>query len=275
MSALGAAIGVMAVIGALFGIGLGFAGNKFSVETDPRVAEVRSALPSANCGGCGFPGCDGLADAIVAGRAPADACRPGGAKAAEAIASIMGVAVDATAERKVAQVMCGGGSGLAGERSTYVGIQTCPGAMLAGGGCKACTFGCLGYGTCTSVCPFDAISMGGDGLPVVDKEKCTACGNCVKACPRSIIALVAVSKVVHVRCKNTDPGAVVRRICKVGCIGCQICVRACPSKAIEFSNNLARINYDLCTNCGTCAQKCPTKSIKDYAAVEKQAASAS
>ncbi len=275
MSALGAAVGVMAVIGVLFGIGLGFAGNKFLVETDPRVVEVRSALPGANCGGCGFPGCDGLADAIVAGKAPADACRPGGAKAAEAIASIMGVAVDATAERKVAQVMCGGGSGLASERSVYVGIQTCPGAMLAGSGSKACTFGCLGYGTCVSVCPFDAIHMEADGLPVVDKEKCTACGNCVKGCPRNVIALVPASKAVHVRCKNTDAGAVVRRICKVGCIGCQICVRSCPSKAIEFANNLARINYDLCTNCGTCAQKCPTKSIKDYAAVEKQAASAS
>ncbi|MDP2859027.1 MAG: RnfABCDGE type electron transport complex subunit B [Bacillota bacterium] len=274
MNVLGPAIAVMGIIGAIFGIGLAFAGYKFRVQIDPRVTQVRSALPGANCGGCGFPGCDGLADAIVGGRASADACKPGGAKAAEAIASIMGVAVDTTAERKVAQVMCGGGSGLANERSTYVGIQTCPGAMLAGSGSKACTFGCLGYGTCVSVCPFNAIHMGPDGLPVVDKEKCTACGNCVKACPRAIISLVPVSKVVHVRCKNTDPGAVVRKVCKVGCIGCQICVKACPTKAMQFAKNLAYIDYDLCNNCGTCAQKCPTKAIKDYAAVEKQAASA-
>lgn len=274
MNGLVAAVGVMAAIGALFGIGLGFAGHKFGVETDPRVAKVRSALPGANCGGCGLPGCDGLADAIVGGRASADACKPGGAKAAEAIASIMGVAVDTTVERKIAQVMCGGGYGLANDRSTYVGIQTCPGAMLVSAGSKACTFGCLGYGTCVSVCPFDAIHMGPDGLSVVDKEKCTACGNCVKACPRGIIALVPVSKVVHVRCKNTEPGAIVRKVCKVGCIGCQICVKACPTKAMQFANNLAYIDYDLCNNCGICAQKCPTKAIKDYAAVEKQAASA-
>jgi Na+-translocating ferredoxin:NAD+ oxidoreductase RNF subunit RnfB len=275
VNVLAPAITVMAIIGVVFGIGLAFASHKLRVETDPRVASVRDALPGANCGGCGFPGCDGLADAIVAGTASAAACKPGGAKTAEAIASIMGLAVDTTAERQVAMVMCGGGLGLAIERSKYLGVQTCPGAMLAGSGSKACTFGCLGYGTCVAVCTFDAIHMGPDGLPVVDKEKCTACGNCVKACPRAIISLVPVSKVVHVRCKNTDPGAAVRRVCKVGCISCQICVRACPTKAMQFANNLAYINYDLCDNCGICAQKCPTKAIKDYDAVEKEAATAS
>jgi len=272
---LGPTIAVMAIMGAVFGIGLAFAGHKFAVETDPRVVQVRAALSGANCGGCGFPGCDGLADAIVAGKAPADACRPAGAKAAELIATIMGTSVDTTGERKIAEVMCAGGKDICGQRSNYVGIQDCAAADLAAGASKACAYGCLGFGTCVAACSFGAMTMGKDGLPDVDPDKCTGCGRCAQVCQRKIIDMVASSKVVHVRCKNKDRGVVVRKICKVGCISCQACVRACPTKAMQFANNLAFINYDLCNNCGTCATKCPVKTIEDGGAAQtKQAATA-
>jgi RnfABCDGE-type electron transport complex B subunit len=253
----------MAVTGALFGAGLALASHKLAVKVDPRVVKVRDVLPGANCGACGFPGCDGLADAIVLGKSAPDACPVGGAECAEAIASIMGLAIDLSAERKVAQIKCGGGKDVCQERSVYVGIEDCKAAVLAGDGAKACSFGCLGLGTCVRVCPFDAMKMGEDGLPIVDEDKCTACGKCVAECPRKIIELVGLSKKVHVRCKNTQRGAAARKICKVACIGCQACVRVCPTKAIQVENFLAFIDYDLCDNCGACVEKCPTKAIED------------
>ena len=274
MNLVGPAIAVMAVIGAVFGIGLAFAGHKFAVETDPRVLQVRAALPGANCGACGFPGCDGLAESIVAGHAPADVCKPAGAKAAEMIASIMGASIDLTAERKVAQVMCGGGCDVAVSRSRYLGINDCKAAQFVSAGSKACVYGCLGFGTCVTSCTFGAMKMGKDGLPIIDAEKCTGCGNCVQACPRTVIELAAVSKLVHVRCRSRERGAVVRKVCKVGCIACQLCVRVCPTKAMEFGNNLAHINYEMCNNCGSCAQKCPTKTIEDAQVDSRKAATA-
>lgn len=268
------AIVVMAVIGAAFGLLLGFAGKKFHVEVDPRVTQVRNCLPGANCGGCGYPGCDGYAEAVVSGKAPADACKPGGPSAAARIGEILGMAVDTKGDRLVARLMCHGG-GTCGNRATYRGIKTCKAAMLAGGGFRSCEYGCLGLGDCVKACQFGAIQMSPEGMPVVDEEKCVACGNCVKACPRGIIEVIPQSKPVYVACHSTATGAVTRKACKIGCIACRLCVKACPAGAVCVDNNLSRRDYSKCIACGACVEKCPTKAVVDLRALAcgKKAAS--
>jgi len=244
----------------IFGAGLSLASKKFAVEKDPRVDEVREALPGANCGACGYPGCDGLASAIVSGTAPADACPVGGAPVAAKVASIMGVEVKA-GERMVARVMCQGDCDQAIDKFKYYGIYDCKAASMLAEGQKGCSYGCLGLGTCERVCPFDAIHVNDKGIAEVDREKCTACKKCVVACPKNVIELIPASSQVQVACKSRDKGKTVKANCKVGCIGCQICVKACPSDAMTFDNNLAKIDYEKCTNCMVCAEKCPTKAI--------------
>ncbi|NPV53312.1 MAG: RnfABCDGE type electron transport complex subunit B [Firmicutes bacterium] len=251
----------LAGLGAVFGIMLGLAARKFAVESDPRVEKITGVLPGANCGGCGYPGCSGLASAIVTGSAPVDACPVGGQVVADRVSEIMGVQPAPARERQVAKVMCGGGEDKATSRFAYIGIRDCGAAGLVSGGPKACTFGCLGFGTCVKACPFGAMEMGADGLPVIDEAKCTGCGKCIEACPRGIIALVPVSARTQVLCRSHARGAEVRKVCKVGCIGCGICVKTCPNSAIVLEDNLARIIPDKCDNCGKCVEKCPTRCI--------------
>lgn len=250
---------VLGGLGLIFGIGLAIASNIFSVPVNPKVEAIRKALPGANCGACGFPGCEGLALAISDGRAATNACVVGGNAVAENVADIMGV--NATnVERNVATVLCQGDCEKAKEKYKYEGLKDCRAANILQGGSKACSFGCLGCGTCQDVCDFDAIEMV-NGLAVVNKEKCTACMKCIQTCPKGIIELVPYDSQFVVKCKSKEPGKDVRNKCSIGCIGCQICVKNCPVDAFSFENNLAKINYDKCTNCGTCATKCPTKAI--------------
>jgi len=251
----------LGLMGAIFGLALALAAKKFAVEQDPRQEMIVEVLPGANCGGCGFPGCSGLAAAIVAGKAPVDACPVGGSTVAAKVAAIMGVEAGAAKERKVARVLCQGGTGQCGVRFVYDGFADCKAAQLVGGGAKACAYGCLGMGSCVAACSFDALHMGPDGLPVVDEEACTSCGRCVAACPRGIIQLVPESQSVTVLCRSYARGADVRKTCKVGCIGCGLCVKACPNGAITMDNNLAVIDPAKCDACGKCVEKCPTKSI--------------
>ncbi len=259
---------VLGGLGLLFGVSLSIASKAFAVEVDPKVEEVRSVLPGANCGACGFPGCDGLASAIATGEAPVNACSVGGKKVAEMVANIMGVNA-ASVGRNVAVVLCQGDCEKAKEKYRYEGLKDCRAANILAGGSKACSYGCLGCGTCKEVCQFGAIEIV-DGIAVIDKEKCTACKMCIGVCPKKVIDLVPYDQQVMVKCRSNDSGKEVRSQCSIGCIGCQICVKNCPSGAITFENNLAKINYDKCTNCGICAEKCPTKAI--YSTLKKSIA---
>ncbi|MEW6724777.1 MAG: RnfABCDGE type electron transport complex subunit B [Bacillota bacterium] len=251
----------LGISGLAFGALLGFAAIKLAVPVDERVTAIKDVLPGANCGACGLPGCGNLAEAIVAGKAAVDACPVGGSGTAAKIGEIMGVKADER-EANVAVVLCQGSCDKVADRFRYDGPRDCASAtLLQGGGQKACTYGCLGFGTCAASCPFDAIVMGDDRLPHIDLEKCTGCGQCVAACPKNIIILAPVSKQVYIRCRNHDRGPVVRKVCPVGCIACGLCVKNCPKQAISLDNNLAVIDYGKCTNCETCVGKCPTKAI--------------
>ena len=247
-------------LGLVFGAGLGFAGKVFAVEEDPRIGQVVECLPGANCGGCGFPGCNGLASAIVAGTAPVNGCPVGGAAAAAKIAEVMGVSAGET-EKLVAHVNCKGTCTNAKSKYEYVGISDCTMAsQLASGGAKGCSYGCLGLGSCVKACAFGALSIV-DGIAVVDEEKCVACGKCVKACPKHLVVLKPASKKTVVNCSSKDMGKTVIANCSVGCIGCKICEKNCKFDAIHVENNIARIDYSKCKDCGLCAMKCPKNVI--------------
>ncbi len=247
-------------LGVVFGAGLGVAGEVFKVEEDPKVTAIMEVLPGANCGGCGFPGCGGLANAIAAGSAPITACPVGGASCAEAIGDIMGIEASA-ADPITAYVKCAGTCDKANERYDYFGIEDCVMAsQLAGGGSKMCSYGCIGLGSCKKVCGFGAIDII-DGIAVINKEKCVSCTQCVSACPKNIIEMLPSKNKVKVNCSSKDLGKAVMTACSVGCIACKICVKSCPFDSIRVEDGIAIINYETCKACGICANKCPKNVI--------------
>lgn len=251
-------------LGAVLGVGLAMAARRFATEVDPRVEQVLDVLAHAHCGACGYAGCQQYAEAVVLSPQVApNLCTPGGASTAKAIAYITGKEMKEL-EPRIARVFCQGGFSKSQRRFKYEGIEDCRAAILAGGGDKACIYGCLGYGTCARVCPFDAIVMNEDFLPIVDPTKCTACGKCAQACPTKVIEILPLAKDVLVRCHSKDKGADTRKNCETGCIACMICVKVCPYNAASVENNLARIDLERCRVCGLCVTKCPTKAIMDY-----------
>ncbi len=268
-NSIGLPVIVLGGMAVFFGIVLAYASKKFAVEVNPKVTEVRDVLPGANCGGCGFAGCDALAEAIASGNAPISQCPVGGAELAAKLAVIMGVEASSE-ERQVARVICCGDSNNAAEKYEYQGIKDCKAAEMLAGGSKSCRYGCTGLGTCVRECPFDAIHIV-NGIAVVDEEKCTACKKCIAVCPKGIIELVPVSKKVRVLCRNQDKGKATMQACKVGCIACQKCVKACKFDAIKVENNVAKIDYSKCVNCMMCAEVCPTKTIYASFADRKKA----
>ena len=250
----------LSAMGFLFAAGLAIASKKFAVEVDPRQEAILNVLPGANCGGCGFPGCGGLATAIVEGKAPVNGCPVGGAPVAQKVADIMGVAAQ-EGVRMVANVHCNGTIDHAVEKAEYFGILDCKAAVIAQSGQKGCTYGCMGFGTCVRACKFDAIYIGTDGVAHVDRDKCVACGKCIEVCPKSIIEWIPYNQQVYIYCKSREKGKDVKDKCSVGCIGCQMCVKVCPFDAITFENNLPTIHYEKCKQCNKCVEKCPTKTI--------------
>ncbi len=261
VTAIITATGIVAAVGLLIGLFLGVAGIKFRVEVDEREQAVLEALPGNNCGGCGFPGCSGLAAAIAKGEAPVNACPVGGEPVGKVIASIMGEELS-DSRRMVAYVRCSGNCQKARTDYEYVGTKDCRMASFApGGGPKSCNAGCMGFGSCVSECPFDAIHVI-DGVAVVDKEACKACGKCIAVCPKHLIELVPYDAGFAVACASHDKGPVVMKSCESGCIGCMLCQKNCPEGAVQVSEFLAHIDQDKCTSCGTCFEKCPRKTIR-------------
>ena len=199
------AAGVIGAIGIIIGVLLGIASEKFKVEVDEREILVRAELPGNNCGGCGFPGCDGLANAIAAGTAPVNGCPVGGGAVADKIAAIMGVESGGSV-KKVAFVKCKGTCDKTRVQYNYFGMDDCRKvSVVPGSGEKACVYGCMGYGSCVKACDFDAIHIV-DGVAVVDKEKCVACGKCVATCPNHLIELVPYDAKHLVQCSSHDKG---------------------------------------------------------------------
>lgn len=252
---------VMILLGLFVGIFLGVAGIAFKVTVDEKEEGVLKALPGNNCGGCGYPGCAGLAKAIANGDAPVNQCPVGGEPVAKEIAKIMGTEAEESV-RKVAFVACKAHCSDITLDYDYYGVEDC--RMLSfvpNGGPKSCNDGCLGYGSCVKVCPFNAITVS-DGVAKVDRELCKACGKCVAACPKHLISLIPYDAKYTVSCSSKQKGAITTKQCKVGCVGCGICVKNCPNTAVKVENFNATIDYELCKNCGVCAEKCPRKTIE-------------
>jgi len=262
------AIGILGGLGLIFGLVLSLAAKVFYVETDPRLEKLNDALPGANCGGCGYAGCNAYAEAVLSGEAAIGLCASGGNESAATMADIMGVEVEAM-ERKVALVRCSGyrrvntdGKATGSKRKAeYEGFDDCLAASKVGGnGPIACKFGCLGFGNCVKACKYGAIKVL-DGVAVVNRELCVGCMACANACPRKLITAVPYDKQVAIPCNSRAKGAVTVRGCTQGCISCGLCVKICPEEAITIDGNLAVIDYKKCTACGLCATVCPRHLI--------------
>jgi len=254
------AILVLGLLGLLFGVGLAIASKKLAVQVNPKLEEVQHLLPGSNCGACGNPGCFGFAESLLSGKSALDGCRVCSDEAKEKIARVMGLALEKQI-KKIAILHCDGGLKIK-DKYLYSGIHDCIAANLVLGGQKSCVFACLGFGTCQKACPFGAISMSAESLPVVDEIKCRSCNKCVLACPKKLFSLVSVSNSVYVACNSHDSGRDVKAVCPVGCIACKLCEKACKFDAIHVIDNLAVINYNKCTSCKECVKVCPVKTIR-------------
>ena len=247
-------------IGAACAIILVLASKFMAVKVDERIARLSEALPGANCGACGFSGCDAYAHALVYSSAPPNACPPGGASTMRAISEILGIdGAEMIVERPV--IYCSGDKLARQLKMDYAGIETCIAAKQLFGGRNACAYGCIGFGDCLAACASEALCLD-SGLPQLDQDKCTGCKLCAKACPNGIIVMEEAGKAAVVACLNTEKGAVVRKKCSSGCIACTKCVKECPKGAIEMADNLARINREKCDGCGKCVDVCIAKCIK-------------
>lgn len=247
-------------LGLVLGLGLAIASKLLAVKTDPNIEKVRDLLPGANCGGCGFPGCDGFAKAVCAGEADVTKCVALSSDNLSAISELLGVDAQ-MGEKMVARVLCQGDSENCVSKFKYSGISDCRAAAMLAGGPSACAFGCVGLLTCAKVCPFGAISLSDKGIATVDEDICTGCGKCAEACPKNGIVIMPKSHGVYICCRTTEKGKAVATVCKAGCISCGLCAKKCPEGAIVMKDNLPHIDYDKCTGCGTCAQVCPKGSI--------------
>lgn len=250
---------VIGLVGLILGAALVTASKKFYVKEDDRVTRVRECLRGANCGACGYAGCDAAADAIVNHGVRVDVC-PG--NSTENIAKIAAILERDTIDPdpQEAYVACAGTCGATAPKAQYVGISDCRAAVLSGLSFTGCAYGCLGLGSCVRICPQKAISIC-DGIAVVDPAKCIGCGLCAKTCPRGIIGMHDRAAKVTVRCSNRDRGPAVKRVCTAGCIGCGLCARQCEQGAITMENNLPHVDLDKCIGCGKCEEKCPVHAI--------------
>ena len=243
----------------VLGSALGFFKEFFSVEEDPLKSQIRAVLPGANCGACGFPGCDAYAASVAKGEAGVNGCSAGGQAVAEQIVVLVGGS--ASVKPLVAVMACRGSREKALLKGKYIGVKTCRAAKISTGSIKRCAWGCQGFGDCTKMCKFGALSMGKDGLPHIDSAKCTGCRACANECPQHIIWVISRDvKGARPLCSNLNVNkAMVGKNCKAGCIKCEICVKNCPEGCIKMLNGIPVVDNNKCSSCGTCVTKCPIK----------------
>lgn len=235
------------------------ANKKLYVYEDPRIDVVEDMLPHANCGACGYPGCRPFAEALVSGEALPGKCTVSTDEGRAAVAQYLGVALGAE-EKIVARLACAGGANVARNRAEYRGISSCQAAALVSGGGKGCFWGCLGYGDCDISCDFDAITMSPNSLPVVDEDKCTACGDCVEACPKDLFSLQPVSHRLWVACKNMEAGNDILEECQVACTACGKCAMD-GGDLITMIHNLPVVDYTKNHQTKKPIERCPTGAI--------------
>ena len=251
----------MTGLGVVLAGGLAVAGRLMYVREDPRLAAVEALLPQANCGACGRPGCHAFAEALVAGEAEPAQCTVVPAEDTRAIAAVLGVEAGRR-EKRVARVACAGGRHVARNRARYTGLGSCRAAAVVGGGAKGCVWGCLGLGDCAEVCTFDALAMDRYGLPRIDAARCTACGECVTACPRELISLEPAGRRLWVACNNHSPAPEAERECEVACTACERCVVNAPEGLITIREHLAVVDYTKNALASRYAiERCPTGAI--------------
>ena len=270
MSGILTAALVVGGIGALCALMLIAASKFFAVKENETVGKIRECLPGANCGACGYAGCDGYAKALAEEEGiKTNLCIPGADAVAKQIADILGVEAEDVVEQ-VAVIHCYGDCEHTKKKMEYEGIDSCVAAKTLYGGTGLCNYGCIGLGDCVSVCPQDAICIE-NGMAHIDTRLCIGCGLCAKTCPRGIIELMADVEKVLVTCQNRDKGAVARKACSNACMGCKKCEKSCPSGAIKVVDNLAVIDYNLCTKCDTCAKVCPVGCIlvSDFSGIHR------
>jgi RnfABCDGE-type electron transport complex B subunit len=243
----------------VLGTALGFFKQFFAVPEDPLTGQIRAVLPGANCGACGFPGCDGYASAVAGAQAEINKCTVGGQSVADGLAALVGGS--ATMVPLVAVLACRGTRDKAKLKGEYIGVKSCRASRLSTGSIKLCAWGCQGFGDCVKVCKFDALSMRDDGIPHIDAAKCTGCKACANECPQHIIWVIPRDqKGARPVCSNLNVNkAMVAKNCKNGCIKCEICVKNCPEKCIKMANGIPVVDNTKCTGCGTCVEKCPIK----------------
>lgn len=249
----------------ILGLALGFFKQFFAVAQDPLVEQIRSFLPGANCGACGFPGCDAYAKAVAEGQAGINSCSAGGQAVAQQLSAVVGG--EANIKPQVAVLACRGSHEKSLLKGEYIGVKTCRAAKISTGSIKLCAWGCQGFGDCVKVCKFGALSMGENGLPHVDTKKCTGCKACAKECPQHIIwSIPREARAARPLCSNLNVNkAMVAKNCKAGCIKCEICVKNCPEHCIQMVNGIPAVDYTKCSICGACVSKCPVKVMAlDY-----------
>lgn len=252
---------IVGIIAVILGLGLAFAAKVFAVPVNEKVERIRECLPGANCGACGFSGCDGYADALANGKTKeTNLCGPGGKEAAIKISTIMGTKTESI-KGMVAVVLCQGNHRNVKTKINYIGASNCKMATQLFGGPRDCTYGCLGFGDCVKACPYEAIFIC-DGVARINPKKCRACKKCISICPRGLIELFPVEELhAAVFCKNSDKGQITRKACAQGCIACTKCVKICEAGAISIDNNKAKVDRNICIGCGKCVEQCPTGAI--------------
>ncbi len=254
------ALGTLGGLTFLLAVMLVVANRRLYVYEDPRIDQVEDMLPHANCGACGYPGCRPFAEALVGGEALPGKCTVSTQEDQQAIADFLGVD-RGSGVKKVARLACAGGANVARNRARYRGMESCQAAALVSGGGKGCFWGCLGHGDCELVCDYDAIDMNTHGLPVVDVDKCTACGDCVEVCPKDLFSLQPVDHRLWVACKNEEQGDEILEDCQVACTACGKCALDAGPDLITMEHNLPVVHYERATQQLDAIQRCPTGAI--------------